>query len=162
VLKVRVLKKKKERFMTRDNSYKPLAHLLNHIGKLLREKLSSDLTARGLYFGQARILEVLLRRDNLNQGKIGRMLQIKPATVTNQVKRMEAEGLIERRKGADDDRFMNVTLTPKGREAAEYVLKVMLQIEEEICSVLTNKEIDMLRKPLEKVRDKLGGVVPST
>ncbi len=146
--------------MTRDNPYRPLAHLLNHIGKLLREKLSSDLTESGLYFGQARILEVLLRNDNLNQGKIGTELQIKPATVTNQVKRMEAAGLIDRKKDPNDDRFMNVTLTPKGREAAKFILNVMTQIEGEICSVLTKKEIDMLRKPLEKVRDKLGGVAP--
>jgi DNA-binding MarR family transcriptional regulator len=146
--------------MARDNVYKPLAHLLNHIGKLLREKLSSDLTESGLYFGQARILEALLHNDNLNQGKIGRALQIKPATVTNQVKRMEAAGLIDRSKDVNDDRFMNVTLTPKGREAAKLILNVMIQIEQEICSVLTKKEIDMLRKPLEKVRDKLGGVAP--
>jgi len=146
--------------MTRASSYKPLAHILNHIGKLLREKLSSDLTESGLHFGQARILEALLRNDNLNQGRIGRELQIKPATVTNQVKRMEAAGLIDRRKDPNDDRFMNVTLTPKGREAAKLILNVMIQIEQEICSVLTKKEIDMLRKPLEKVRDKLGGVAP--
>ena len=147
--------------MTRDNPYRPLAHLLNHIGKLLREKLSSDLTESGLHFGQARILEVLHRNDNLNQGKIGRELQIRPATVTNQVKRMEEAGLIDRRKDANDDRFMNVTLTPKGREAASFMVSVMAQIEDEIRSVLTKKEIDMLRKPLEKVRDKLGGVDPN-
>ena len=146
--------------MTRDNPYRPLAHLLNHIGKLLREKLSSDLTESGHHFGQARILEVLLRNDNLNQGRIGRELQIRPATVTNQVKRMEATGLIDRRHDANDDRFMNVTLTPKGREAASFMVSVMAQIEDEIRSVLTKKEIDMLRKPLEKVRDKLGGVAP--
>ena len=147
--------------MTRDNLYRPLAHLLNHIGKLLREKLSSDLTESGLYFGQARILEALLRNDNLNQGRIGRELQIKPATVTNQVKRMEAAGLIDRKKDPNDDRFMNVTLTPKGREAADFMVSVMAQIEDEIRSVLTKKEIDMLRKPLEKVRNKLGGIDPS-
>ena len=147
--------------MTRDSLDKPLAHLYIHIGKLLRERVSSALREGGIHFGQARILEALFRYDKLNQGKIGKGLQIKPATVTNQVKKMEAAGLVDRRHDANDDRFMNVTLTPKGREAAKLILNLMIQIEQEICSVLTKNEIDMLRKPLEKVRDKLGGVDPS-
>ena len=147
--------------MTRDNLDKPLAHLYIHIGKLLRERVSSALREGGIHFGQARILEALFRYDKLNQGKIGKGLQIKPATVTNQVKKMEAAGLVDRRHDANDDRFMNVTLTPKGREAADFMVSVMAQIEDEIRSVLTKKEIDMLRKPLEKVRNKLGGVDPS-
>ena len=147
--------------MTRDSLDKPLAHLYIHIGKLLRERVSSALREGGIHFGQARILEALVRYDKLNQGKIGKGLKIKPATVTNQVKKMEAAGLVDRRHDANDDRFMNVTLTPKGREAADFMVSVMAQIEDEIRSVLTKKEIDMLRKPLEKVRNKLGGIDPS-
>ena len=123
--------------MTRDNLDKPLAHLFIHIGKLLRERVSSALSDGGIYFGQARILEALLRHNRLNQGEIGNGLQIKPATVTNQVKKMEAVGWIDRRTDPNDDRIMNVTLTPKGREAASIMVSVMAQIEDEIRSALT-------------------------
>ena len=144
-----------------DIADRHLAHLFIHIGKLLREKLSGDLSERGLHFGQARILEALLRNGKLYQGKIGKQLQIKPATVTNQVKRMEAIGLIKRRKDSKDDRFMIVSLTPKGREAAKFIVDAMNQGEVEIRSVLTKKQVDMMRKPLEKIRNKLGGIGPS-
>lgn len=144
-----------------DIADRHLAHLFIHIGKLLREKLSGALSERGLHFGQARILEALLRNGKLNQGKIGRELQIKPATVTNQVKRMEVSGLITRRKDSKDDRFMIVSLTPKGREAAKFILSEMNKGEVAICSAITKKQVEMMRKPLEEIRDKLGGIGPS-
>ena len=144
--------------MTRDISDKPLAHLFIHIGKMVRERVSSNLRQSGVHFGQARILEALLRYDKLSQGEIGNGLHIRPATVTNQVKRMEAAGWIDRRHNPKDDRFMNVTLTPKGREAANVMVSAMKQIEDEIRSILTKKETDMLRKRLEKVRNKLGDI----
>ena len=143
-----------------DNYEKPLIHLIRHIGKLLKDNVGSTIREREIHLGQARILEALLRNDNLNQGTIGRELRIKPATVTNQVKRMEASGLITRRKDPKDDRFMNVTLTPKGREAAIYMMDVLGNAEEEIRSVFSKKEVDSLREHLEKIRNKLGGDDP--
>jgi len=99
--------------MKYKDSDKPLMHLFMHIGKLLNDRLRSDLSEGELHFGQARILVSLMRHGNLTQRTIGQGLHIKPATVTNMVKRMEASGLIERRRDANDDRIINVTLTSK-------------------------------------------------
>lgn len=146
--------------MAQKNLEKQLTHLLILIGKLLRERMSNTLNKGGLHIGQARILEALLRNGKLNQRRIGKELQIKPATVTNQVKRMEADGLIKRNKDPKDDRFMNVTLTPKGKEAASYMADIMTQAEEDLHTVLTKKEINVLRESLEKLRNNLMGLDP--
>lgn len=146
--------------MTQENSDKPLTPLLIHIGRLLRERVTSALREGGIHYGQSRILMALLRHGKMTQGAIGNGLNIKPATVTNQVKKMEAAGLINRRQGRTDDRIMNVTLTPKGEKAANFVASVMAQSEDEICSEFTLKQIETLRKPLEKVRNTLGGTDP--
>jgi len=147
--------------MKYKDSDKPLMHLFMHIGKLLNDRLRSDLSEGELHFGQARILVSLMRHGNLTQRTIGQGLHIKPATVTNMVKRMEASGLIERRRDANDDRIINVTLTSKGKEAAKFAVKVMEQIENDIRSELSRKEIDILRHPLERIRNTLGGSDPS-
>jgi DNA-binding MarR family transcriptional regulator len=146
--------------MTQDNLDKPLTPLLIHIGRLLRERVTSALREGGIHYGQSRILMALLRHGKMTQGVIGSGLNIKPATVTNQVKKMEAAGLINRRQGRRDDRIMNVTLTPKGKKAAKYVASVMAQVEDEICSELTQRGVYALRKPLENVRNTLGGTDP--
>ena len=147
--------------MKNENSDKPLMHLFMHIGKLLNDRLRSALGEGGIHFGQARVLASLMYHGELTQRMIGDGLDIKPATVTNMVKKMESSGLIDRRRDVNDDRMIIVTLTSKGKEAAEFALTVMEQIENEIRSELGRKEIDILRNPLERVRNTLGGADPS-
>ena len=146
--------------MKYGESDKPLMHLFMHIGKLLNERLRNALSESEVHFGQSRVLVSLMNHGKLTQRMIGEGLDIKPATVTNMVKRMEVAKLIERRRDLDDDRIINVTLTSKGKAAAEFALTVMEQIEDEIRSELNRKEIDILRNPLERVRNVLGGSDP--
>ena len=115
-----------------------------HVAKLFNERLRGSLSEGGIHFGPARILAALRQRDKLTQGAIGRGLHIKPATVTNLVKKMEASGLIARRQDPDDDRIMNVSLTSKGRAAADFAASVMEEIEDDIHWQLTRKEIHYL------------------
>ncbi|NDY74399.1 hypothetical protein DO021_09235 [Desulfobacter hydrogenophilus] len=146
--------------MTYENSNKPLMHLFMHIGKLLNDRLRSTLGEGGIHFGQARVLVSLMHHGELTQRMIGEGLDIKPATVTNMVKKMEVSKLIDRRRDKNDDRTIIVTLTSKGKEAAKFALAVMDQIEDEIRSELSQKEIETLRNPLEGVRNTLGGSDP--
>ena len=147
--------------MKYEDSDKPLMHLFMHIGKLLNDRLRSSLSEGGIHFGQARVLVTLRYHGELNQRTIGQGLHIKPATVTNMVKKMDASGLIDRRRDTNDDRIINVTLTSKGKKAANFALTVIEQIEDDIRSELNRKEIDILRHPLESVRNILGGSDPS-
>ena len=147
--------------MKYEDSDKPLMHLFVHIGKLLNDRLRSSLSEGGIHFGQARILIFLMQHGKLTQRTIGQGLHIKPATVTNMVKKMDASGLIDRRRDINDDRIINVTLTSKGKKAANFAITVMDQIEDEIRSELSRKEIDILRHPLERVRNTLGGSDPT-
>lgn len=147
--------------MTQKNMDKPLMHLFLHIGKLLNDKVRNSLGEKGIHLGQARILTALLDHNTLSQGEIGRGLHIKPATVTNQVKKMEAAGLIVRRRDSNDDRMINVKLTSEGKEAASFTEKVIEQIEKDIRSEFSQQEIHMLSNPLIKIRNTLGGSDPS-
>ena len=146
--------------MTEKKLDKPLMHLFLHIGKILNDRLRNTLGERDIYFGQARILTTLLKHDTLTQREIGLGLHIQPATVTNQVKKMEMSGLINRKRDSRDDRIINVTLTPKGKEAANFVEEVEGQIENDIRSKFSHQEIEILRNPLEEIRNALGGTDP--
>ncbi|NDY72745.1 hypothetical protein DO021_04345 [Desulfobacter hydrogenophilus] len=140
---------------------RPLMHLFMHIGKLLNDRLRSALGEGGIHFGQVRVLVSLMRHSELTQRMVGQGLDIKPATVTNMVKKMDKSGLIDRKRDINDDRIINVTLTSKGKEAANFALTVMEQIEDEIRSELSQRKIDGLHPPLERVRNTLGGSDPS-
>ncbi len=147
--------------MKQKNLGRPLMHLFVHIGKLLNDRLRNTLGERGIHFGQARILTALLDHGTLTQREIGLGLHIKPATVTNLVKKLETSGLINRRRDSNDDRLINVTLTKEGKEAAHFVEMIVEQIENDIRSEFSQEEIDILRNPLERIRNTLGGSDPS-
>lgn len=140
---------------------RPLMHLFVHIGKLLEDRFRSVLSEKGIHVGQARIFSALLDHEKLTQKEIATGLHIKPSTVTNMVKRMEMSGLINRSRDKGDDRVINVTLTEKGKEAARFTEKMIEQIEADIRVEFSRKEVEALRKPLEKILNTLGGRGPS-
>ncbi|MGO9857446.1 MAG: MarR family winged helix-turn-helix transcriptional regulator [Acidimicrobiales bacterium] len=74
----------------------------------------------GLTFARYEVLMLLSfsRRDALPLGKIGERLQVNPASVTNAVDRLEADGLVTRRSNPDDGRVTLAALTPSGRRVA--------------------------------------------
>ncbi len=147
--------------MKQDKLDKPLMHLFVHIGKLIEDRFRNALSEQGIHIGQARILTTLLCHETLTQREIAVGLHIKPATVTNLVKKMEVSELISRKRGENDDRIINVTLTQKGKEAALFTAKVISQIENDIRSQFSQQKVESLRPPLEGIRNTLGGLDPS-
>jgi DNA-binding MarR family transcriptional regulator len=74
----------------------------------------------GLTFARYEVLMLLSfsRRGGLPLGKIGERLQVNPASVTNAVDRLEADGLVTRQPDPDDGRVTLARLTPSGRRTA--------------------------------------------
>jgi DNA-binding MarR family transcriptional regulator len=52
-------------------------------------------------------------------GKIGERLQVHPASVTNAVQRLEADGLVVRTSNPNDGRSVLAEITPAGRELVD-------------------------------------------
>ena len=75
----------------------------------------------GLTFARYELLTLLsfTRTGELPLGKLGSRLQVHPASVTNAVDRLEADGLVERRTHPTDKRSILAAITPAGRRLAE-------------------------------------------
>lgn len=69
----------------------------------------------GITYPQYLVLNVLGEEDGRTIGAIAARLGLESSTVTPAVKRMEAAGLIERRRAAADERQVQAWLTPTGR-----------------------------------------------
>ena len=70
-----------------------------------------------LTFARFEVLRLLAfsRRGALPVGKVGERLQVHPASVTNAVQRLEADGLVVRRTNPGDRRSILAEITPAGR-----------------------------------------------
>ena len=69
----------------------------------------------GVTYPQYLVLLVLWQDNHLSVGEIGARLFLDSGTLTPLLKRLEAQGLVARRRDAKDAREVRVSLTPAGR-----------------------------------------------
>lgn len=82
---------------------------------LVERRLASTGLDRHLGPGMGHVLLALYEQDDCIIKDIGRRVQIANATLTGLLKKMEAAGLVECRKCAEDGRAVRVKLTKLGR-----------------------------------------------
>lgn len=68
----------------------------------------------GLTYPQYLVLSALGENDGMTIGGIAARLDLESSTVTPLVKRLEAAGLVARRRGVEDERRVEVTMTEAG------------------------------------------------
>jgi len=73
------------------------------------------LSKLGLTYPQYLVMLVLWERDALTVSDIGERLFLDSATLTPLLKRLEANGLLDRARSSQDERQVIISLTPEGR-----------------------------------------------
>ena len=73
----------------------------------------------GLTYTQYLVFLVLWERDGVTVGEIGEKLMLDNGTLSPLLKKLQEAGYIERRRSADDERVVLITLTEKGRDLQE-------------------------------------------
>jgi len=84
-------------------------------------RIEAILRPYGLTFARYEVLRLLAftRRGLMPVGKIGERLQVHPASVTNAVQRLEADGLVRRVANPADGRSILAEITDAGRRLVE-------------------------------------------
>jgi len=84
-------------------------------------RADAELRPLGLTFARYEVLMLLSfsSRGSLPLGKVGERLQVNPASVTNAVDRLEAQGLVTRQPNPDDGRGTLAAITAAGRRLAD-------------------------------------------
>ena len=81
----------------------------------------ADVECCGLTVAQAATLEALQATPRMRLSDLGKRLGITPSTLTRNLARLEAEGLVNRIPDPEDGRGVQVALTATGHGAAEEV-----------------------------------------
>lgn len=107
----------------------------------------------GLTYPQYLVMMVLWEQDQLTVSDIGERLFLDSATLTPLLKRMEAQGLVQRARARSDERQVIITLTEQGnalrKEAAQLMPAVLCATQ---CSI---EEVSSLRDQLVGLRKSL-------
>jgi DNA-binding MarR family transcriptional regulator len=120
-------------------------------------RIDDLLAAEALTFARYEVLVLLSfsRAGSLPLGKVGARLQVHPASVTNAVDRLEAQGLVRRQRHPTDGRTTLAAITDAGRQVVE---RTTARLNADVfCALgLTTSEATSLVGLLEKVRRAAG------
>ena len=130
-------------------------HLLAGTCKRLRGRVHGCLETLGLYRGQQFALRALWAQDGLTHSELADRLNVRPATVTNMVKRMEKAGFVERRRDAEDERVSRAYLTQAGRDIQTVVEEAWQGLEKRAFAGFSPDELDLLGQFLRRIQENL-------
>jgi DNA-binding MarR family transcriptional regulator len=87
-----------------------------------------------LTFARFEVLRLLAftRAGSMAMGRLGELLQVHPASVTNAVDRLEAAGLVRRVPNPEDQRSKLAEITPGGRRRVDDATSVLNRFFSEI------------------------------
>lgn len=107
----------------------------------------------GLTYPQYLVMMVLWEQDQLTVSDIGERLFLDSATLTPLLKRLEAQGLVQRARARQDERQVIVSLTDQGRSLRDDAAALMPEI---LCATKCSvDEITQLRDQLVGLRKNL-------
>ncbi|WP_313553180.1 MarR family transcriptional regulator [Brevundimonas sp.] len=124
----------------------PLYAASNLITRLYRPLLD----ALGLTYPQYLVMMVLWEKSPCTVGEVGEQLHLETGTLTPLLKRMEAAGLVARKRDASDERRVLVTLTEPGEALRAPAKSVPRALADKLAMPVTD---------LERLRTTLTGLL---
>jgi homoprotocatechuate degradation regulator HpaR len=116
----------------------------------LMQEFRPHLRKHGLSEQQWRVLRALAEAGSMDINALGEMCQIHPASLSRMLPNLEDEGRIERRPSREDQRYVIVSITAKGRTLFQRVAKESEQIYALIEQRIGSRELKSLYDLLDK------------
>ncbi|MDT0197108.1 MarR family transcriptional regulator [Arthrobacter sp. AB6] len=107
----------------------------------------------GLTYPQYLVMLVLWENEPRGVKEIGEELGLDSGTLSPLLKRLEALGLVERRRSGEDERRVAIHLTSAGRELSAKAGAIPQRLAQ--AAGLTAAELDQLRSTLGRLTDAL-------
>jgi MarR family transcriptional regulator, organic hydroperoxide resistance regulator len=101
----------------------------------------------GLTHPQYMAMLALWQHGDLSLKELAALLHLEPPTTSPIVKRLEAMGLVTRRRSADDERVLAITLTDQGRAMREQAVGIPAAMVEGLG--LTLDDIQRIREAVD-------------
>jgi MarR family transcriptional regulator for hemolysin len=125
--------------------------LFTRAHKLLRNAADDAMSRHGVRVGQNLVLEVLWREDGLTPGDLAHRLRVTTPTVVKSATRMEAAGLLTRRRDTEDARLVRLHLTEYARSIQGVIERERRDLEVRATATLTDEERAHLHRALAKI-----------
>ena len=131
--------------------------------KMHRKAIEKWATDAGMHRSQHRMLMYLSRCDSMpSQKDLALHFDVSPAAVAGMLKKLEADGYIERGKCAErtDSRFNEIKITERGREATIQSRKYFRHVDMEAMRDFSDEELEAFVGFLLRIQENLKSCDP--
>jgi MarR family transcriptional regulator, organic hydroperoxide resistance regulator len=106
-----------------------------------------------LTYPQYLVLLVLWERKQSTVKELGELLGLDSGTLTPMLKRMEAAGLVERKRSAEDERVVMITITEDGNHIKEKAVCIPRSLLE--STGMTEEEVMTVNNVIKKLLQRV-------
>lgn len=138
----------REETLRYDSVLYQMSTLQRRIFKIIHDRVFKNYS---IHPGQIPMLFVVSKRPGAIQREIANIMDLEPGTVAVMLKRMEKNGLVQRKADDKDRRILKVHLTPKAQEILEIVQAILKELECELMNSLSKDEQNTLILILNKL-----------
>jgi MarR family transcriptional regulator, organic hydroperoxide resistance regulator len=128
---------------------------VHRTAKVLRGAVGAALAPYRCQPPQNLVLDALASRDGLTPGELARHLECSGPTAVKMAQRMEANGLVVRRRDDPDERLVHIYLTEEGRKLQGPIAAAVGRVAETAFAGLGDREKEALQRAMAVVRDNL-------
>ncbi len=132
-----------------------LGFIANRLVRVFQKAFDKKLADHNLTSAQFCVLAKLFEEQGLTQTELANRLYIESPTLVRTLDRLEAAGIIERRRSPKDRRAYHIFLTKKGMGYRELIDKVGFEVHREATKGLTKKQAQGLKSALFKIWSNL-------
>jgi MarR family transcriptional regulator for hemolysin len=134
------------------------------VGRLLRKAVDARAAEGGMTSAQWHLMSSLARCEKLNaapptQAELAELLEIEPITLSRQIDRLTAAGLIERHRHPNDRRAYLLRLTDKAWPMVAAFKEIATEVLQKAIDGVSGTEIESMIASLERIRSNLTGKV---
>jgi len=129
--------------------------ILSVLVKLYHINMKNSAQEIGLSWGQPQILMSLASKDMQTQKELCEFIRIKPASMTDILKRMERDELIDRIRDEKDLRSIRVCITEKGREKFQLFIDKGSSIDDVALLGFTDEEKNICLHYLGRILENM-------
>ena len=140
---------------SRKDKFKQCTHLFMKCNRLHHALVETKVSALGLHRSQHSMLLTINFNGNISQKELAKRMEISPAAVTVTLKKLEAQGFIERAQSEDDSRVNNITVTEKGRDIICQTGAIFDEVDEKTFAGFSEEELEEFLSYLRRVSSNL-------
>lgn len=130
---------------------KSLPYLLNRVGFRIIDEFEDALSAEGITVSMWRVLAVLNERGPCKISDLAGPTSLDSSTLSRLLKQLERMHFVKRKRSADDERVVDVSLTDRGAELFRRIEPSVVALERDLEAGFTEEDVHVLRRLLTRM-----------